>query len=93
MSLTVTWDDDKALTNSGKHQVDFEEARTVFDDPLFITFLDIEHSVIEERYITIGLSNMSRLLLIAHTDQADVIRIISARKATNHERRFYEEER
>jgi uncharacterized protein len=92
MSLRVEWDPDKATTNLKKHQVSFEEARTVFDDPLFITFLDIEHSLNEERYITIGLSKTNHLLLIAHADRGGIIRIISARKATNNERRFYEEE-
>lgn len=81
----------KAAKNVKKHQVSFEEAATVFDDPLFITFVDEEHSVDEERYITIGLSNRGRLLLVAHTDREDRIRIISARKATKKERWFYAE--
>jgi len=58
---------------------------------LFITVLDEEHSVDEERYITLGLSGTGRLLLIAHTDRQGAIRIISARKATKRERKFYEE--
>jgi len=91
MKVTVEWDPVKAETNLKKHQVSFEEASTVFDDPLFITFLDVAHSVDEERYITIGLSKTNRLLLIAHTERHGVTRIISARKATNNERRFYEE--
>jgi uncharacterized DUF497 family protein len=91
MKVTVDWDPVKAETNLKKHQVSFEEASTVFDDPLFITFLDVEHSVDEERYITVGLSNANRLLLIAHTEREGVTRIISARKATKNEQRFYEE--
>jgi uncharacterized DUF497 family protein len=91
MKVTVEWDPVKAEINLKKHQVSFEEASTVFDDPLFITFLDVEHSDDEERYITLGLSQRNRLLLIAHTDREETIRIISARKATKNERRFYEE--
>lgn len=92
MTVTVEWDPLKAETNLKKHQISFEEACTVFDDPLFITFLDVEHSLDEERYITLGLSQRNRLLLIAHTDREGTIRIISARKATKNEQRFYEDE-
>jgi uncharacterized protein len=91
MKSEIQWDPNKAATNLKKHQVSFVEASTVFDDPLLITFLDVKHSIVEERYITLGLSNTNRLLLIAHTDENGVIRIISARKATKHEQRFYEE--
>jgi uncharacterized DUF497 family protein len=91
MSQSFEWDPDKAKKNFGKHEVDFDEASSVFDDPMFITVLDEEHSDDEERYITIGLSNKNRLLLIAHTERNDVIRIISARKATKNEEKFYEE--
>ena len=81
----------KAASNLKKHRVSFGEASTIFDDPWFVTFLDEEHSMDEDRYITIGLSTRSRLLLIAHTDRGGQIRIISARKATSNERKFYEE--
>lgn len=91
MKVTVEWDPVKARANLKKHGVSFEEASIVFDDPLFITFLDVEHSLDEERYITLGLSQRNRLLLVAHTDREEAIRIISARKATKNERRFYEE--
>jgi hypothetical protein len=91
MKPIFEWDPDKAERNLIKHGVSFEEAGTVFDDPLFITFLDKEHSVDEERYITLGLSATGTLLLIAHTDRGNAIRLISARKATKNERRFYEE--
>lgn len=85
------WDDNKAAKNLRKHQVSFDEAATAFDDPMFITFVDEEHSDDEERYITIGLSNRGRLLVIAHTDHEGQIRIISARKATRKEAKFYGE--
>jgi uncharacterized DUF497 family protein len=61
--LGFEWDADKASKNVEKHQVSFEEAATVFDDPMFITFIDDEHSLDEERYITIGLSSRGRLLI------------------------------
>jgi uncharacterized DUF497 family protein len=85
------WDPDKAEKNISKHDVDFDEASSVFDDPMFITFLDEEHSIDEERYITIGSSNKGRLLLVAHAERSDRIRIISARKATKNEEKFYQE--
>ena len=81
----------KKLKPTSENRVTFEEASTVFDDPLFITFLDEEHSIDEERYITLGLSRNNNLLLIAHTDREGTIRMISARKATRNERRFYKE--
>ena len=93
MKVTVEWDPSKAEINHKKHNVRFEEAGTVFEDSLFITFIDVEHSDDEERYITLGISQNNRLLLIAHTDRKGAIRIISARKATKNERRFYEEEK
>ena len=85
------WDADKANRNVEKHRVSFEEAATVFDDPMFITFIDDEHSEDEERHITIGLSRRGRLLLLAHADHNDTIRIISARRATQKEEQFYAE--
>ncbi len=91
MSLKFEWDPNKARSNRGKHGITFDEASTVFNDPFFITFMDVEHSQDEERYITLGLSVNQRLLMIAHTECGEVIRIISARKATKNERRFYEE--
>jgi uncharacterized protein len=63
----------------------------VFDDPLFITVLDDEHSQAEQRFITIGLSNKNRLLMVAHAERESRIRIISARKATKSEEKFYAE--
>ncbi len=91
MKPQFEWNPQKAKANLQKHQIDFEEASTIFDDPQFITFLDEEHSADEERYITIGLSNKNRLLMVAHTERSDKIRIISARKATKNEEKFYQE--
>ncbi len=85
------WDPNKAAQNLTKHGVTFEEAISVFTDPMFITVVDDEHSIDEERYITIGLSAQGQLLIIAHTDREDRIRIISARKATKREEQFYVE--
>jgi uncharacterized DUF497 family protein len=91
MSHQFEWNPAKAKTNLAKHEVSFEEARTVFDDSMFITVLDDEHSQDEQRYITIGLSKDGRLLMVAHTERENRIRIISARKATKNEEKFYAE--
>jgi uncharacterized DUF497 family protein len=87
--IRFEWDSIKAAKNFRKHGVTFEEASAVFDDPNFIMVVDDEHSIDEERFITIGLSNKTRLLMVAHTDNADLIRIISARKAVKKEEDFY----
>lgn len=87
--MDFEWDDNKAASNLQKHGVSFEEASTVFDDPLFIMFFDDEHSIDENRFITIGESNLARLSMVAHPDRDQTTRIISARKATAHERNFY----
>jgi len=89
--MEVTWDQHKAAANLKKHKVSFEEASTVLADPLAITGADPDHSISEARYITFGLSNRRRLLAVSHTEEDDVIRIISARAATRPERRLYEE--
>jgi len=89
--MRFTWNPAKAASNLVKHDVGFEEAATVFDDPLFITVLDDEHSLDEERYITIGISVQSQLLIVAHTDREGLIRMISARKAAPREQRYYED--
>jgi uncharacterized DUF497 family protein len=89
--LGFEWDSNKASKNVEKHHVSFEEAATVFDDPMFITFIDDEHSIDEERYITIGLSSRGRLLMLAHAVRKDHIRMISARRATKNEEQFYAE--
>ena len=90
--MTFTWDPKKAQANLKKHGVDFREAATVFDEPLSIAFPDPDHSVGEARFLIIGMSALSRVLVVSYTEAtADVIRIISARVATRHERTFYEE--
>ncbi len=92
MTLIFEWDTSKAKKNLRKHKVSFEEAKTVFSDPFTITYPDPEHSDTDERYITIGISGIARLLLVVHTDrEEETIRIISSRKATLAERRFYEQ--
>ena len=91
MASEVGWDPAKANRNIGKHGVTFEEASTVFDDPLLITVIDAEHSIGEDRYITIGRSHQDRLLLVAHADPMGRIRIISARPVTRREEQFYAE--
>lgn len=90
--MTFAWDDAKASANLKRHRVDFREAATVFGDALATTFPDKDHSVGERRFVTIGASPAGRVLVVAHTEVGDTIRIISARTATPHERKFYEEE-
>jgi uncharacterized protein len=89
--MKIIWDARKAAANLKKHQVSFEEASTVFADSLAITGADPDHSVGETRWITFGESLQGRLLVVAHTQDADIIRIISARSATRREKRLYEE--
>jgi len=89
--MQFEWDVDKAEKNLKIHKITFEEASSVFYDPLAITGIDPDHSIGEERMITFGLSLSGRLLVIAHTDRDESIRIISARKATLKERKIYEE--
>jgi len=85
------WDTNKALTNLKKHGVSFQEAVTVFGDPLSITIPDPLHSSKEHRFILIGISTESRTIVVVHSEREEKIRIISARKATRNERRRYEE--
>ena len=87
--LHFEWDLAKAVRNVEKHGISFDEAKTVFQDPLFITVIDDEHSADEERYITIGMSGQGRLLMVAHTDREGRFRLISARRATRREEQFY----
>ena len=90
MSLTFEWDEKKAKRNVRKHKVSFEEASTVFADPLSLTIPDPLHSEEEDRFVTMGMSIKGRLLVVVHTERGDTIRIISARLATPRERRDYE---
>jgi uncharacterized DUF497 family protein len=91
MALTFEWDQKKAKQNSRKHGVTFEEATTVFGDPLSLTIYDPVHSYQEERFVTIGKALNGKLLVVVHTDLDDNIRIISSRPATSLEKRRYEE--
>jgi uncharacterized DUF497 family protein len=92
VSLTFEWDPDKAGENERKHGVSFAEAATVFGDPLSATVADPDHSVGEVRCLTLGMSHQQRLLVVAHADRDDAVRLISARAATRAERKTYEEE-
>jgi len=86
------WDPKKAALNLKRHGVSFQEAATVFGDPLSITAPDPDHSVEENRSIIVGQSHRGRLLIVSHTERGDRIRIISARELTRKERKAYEEE-
>jgi uncharacterized DUF497 family protein len=86
------WDPEKAALNLRNHGVSFEEAASVFGDPLAATIPDPEHSTEEARSITMGVTPSQRLLVVVHTDRADRIRIISARPATRAEKKKYEED-
>lgn len=90
MMLTFEWHEEKARENLRKHKVSFEEAKTVFNDPLSITIADPEHSTDADRYIDIGLSAKGQVLVVVYTERGSNIRIISCRKATRSERRTYE---
>lgn len=89
--MRFEWDERKATGNLAKHGVSFEEAATVFGDPLCDTFDDPDHSADEQRFLVIGMSHRGRVLIVAHTDDGEVIRFISAREQTKLERDFYEE--
>ena len=90
MPLTFEWDPRKARSNLAKHGVGFEEASTVFGDPLSLTIPDPYHSRTEERHVTMGTAFTGKLLVVVHTERGDNIRIISARRASRRERRSYE---
>ena len=89
--MEFEWDEKKAAANLAKHRVSFEEAKTVFDDPLYVDFYDPDHSLDEHRYIIIGESQQRRLLIVSYTEREDVIRLISVREVTRSERETYEE--
>ena len=88
--MKFTWDTNKADINHRKHGVEFNEATTIFGDPLAGTFPDTDHSIGESRLITVSSSSNGRLLVVSHTESVAEIRIISARLATAHERKAYE---
>ena len=89
--MEFEWDESKAIANLEKHEVSFEEAKTVFDNPLALIFDDEAHSLEERREIIIGHSQRNRLLLVCFTERPNAIRIISARLATRRECEDYEE--
>ena len=91
MTQRFEWDNAKAATHLRKHGVSFEEAASVFSDALAYTFDDPDHSVGEQRLLTFGLSQSGRILAVIHAERGRAIRIISARKATRHERGIYEQ--
>ena len=90
--MEFEWDPQKAAKNLRKHKVTFNEAATVFDDPLSVTVTDPDHSAEEDRFIIVGQSYRRRLLIVSFAERGDCIRIISARELTPAERRAYEEE-
>ena len=89
--LQFEWDEAKAQANARNHGVTFDEAATVLLDPLASTIPDPDHSLGEERYLTIGLSTQGRLLVISYTERQGRFRLMSCRLATRRERRTYEE--
>jgi len=89
--MKFEWDENKAKSNLSKHQISFDEAKSIFDDPLYIDFYDPDHSDNEERYIIIGCSRKHRLLFVSYTERGTNIRLISAREATRREKKVYEE--
>ena len=92
MGYIFEWDPRKAESNARKHGVTFDEASTVFGDPLGLLMPDPDHSLNEERYVVLGMSNRQRLLVVAFTERPPYTHLISARRATRAERRRYEEE-
>lgn len=93
MGTTFVWDESKALSNVQKHGISFDEAATVFADPLSLTIIDEVHSTAEDRFVDIGESSSGRLLVVVYTEHDETIRIISCRSATKAERSTYEQQR
>ena len=90
--MQFEWDPEKDQRNQAKHGISFEEASTVFGDLFALTIDDPDHSVEESRFLTTGYSSSQRLIIVAHTDLDDRIRLINAREVTTAERHVYEEE-
>ena len=90
--MNFEWDPGKAAQNRRKHEIAFYEAATVFGDPSAPTYPEPGHSISEQRFITVGSSNTGRLLIVAHADRGEKIRIISARKTTMGERNEYDQQ-
>ncbi len=91
MGYIFEWDPKKAKSNARKHGVNFDEASTVFGDPLALLMPDPDHSLSEERYLVLGMSSQKRLLVVAFVERPSRTRLISARRGTRGERRRYEE--
>jgi len=89
--MECKWDDKKAAANLADHGVSFDEAKTVFDDPLYVDFYDPDHSYEEHRYLIVGESRQGRLLIVSYTERGESVRLISAREVTPSERKAYEE--
>jgi uncharacterized protein len=89
--MEFEWDKGKAESNLIKHGVSFDDAKTVFNDLLYVDFYDPDHSEDEDRYLIIGESNRGRLLIVSYTERDNVTRLISARETTKSERKMYEE--
>ena len=90
--MKLEWDENKAAVNLSKHGISFDEAKTVFDDSLYVDFYDPDHSYDEHRYIIVGESKRGRLLIVSYTERDNAIRLISARKVTQREREAYEQD-
>jgi len=93
MGIGFEWNLQKASANIKKHGVTFEEASTVFRDPLSFTIMDPDHSESENRFLDLGYSNLQRLLVVSYVERAEIVRIISARLATRRESKLYEEKK
>ena len=89
--MEFEWDENKSAANLSNHGVAFDEAKTVFEDPLYVVFDDPDHSYDEYRYIIVGRSKFGRLLIVSYTEREDETRLISARKTTRREKQVYEE--
>lgn len=89
--MEFEWDSGKATTNKRKHGITFQEAATVFGDPLAITFNDPDHSVDEQRFLTFGTTKAGKMVIVSHTESSSKMRMISARSMTRQERKIYEE--
>jgi uncharacterized DUF497 family protein len=89
-NVEFEWDDEKAKINFDKHGVNFDEGATIFNDPFVLMMPDPDHSISEERYISLGMSVQGRLLIVSYTERGNRNRLISCRKATNVERKIYE---
>ena len=88
--MQFRWDSNKDRINRRKHGVSFDEATTVFGDPLAMTISDPDHSIGEERFATLGRTVAGQLVVVTYSDDGDIVRIISAREASTHERKRYE---